>query len=48
MPEYEAWKENNSTRGWAIKYYKGLGTSTAKVSGRGRHKGEQTMLGKVA
>ncbi|GAB4817907.1 hypothetical protein N2152v2_004953 [Parachlorella kessleri] len=30
MPEYEAWKENNSTRGWAIKYYKGLGTSTAK------------------
>lgn len=29
MPEYEAWREaNNSGRGWYIKYYKGLGTST--------------------
>ncbi|GFR51194.1 hypothetical protein Agub_g13541 [Astrephomene gubernaculifera] len=30
MPEYEAWKESldNNTRGWEIKYYKGLGTST--------------------
>lgn len=28
--EYEAWKEtNNDGRGWNIKYYKGLGTSTA-------------------
>jgi DNA topoisomerase-2 len=31
MPEYEAWKEGNGDgRGWKIKYYKGLGTSTAK------------------
>ncbi|KAG0580579.1 hypothetical protein KC19_4G184100 [Ceratodon purpureus] len=32
MPEYEAWKEslNGETKGWTIKYYKGLGTSTAK------------------
>ena len=30
MPEYEAWKEaNDGTSGWSIKYYKGLGTSTA-------------------
>eukprot|EP00958_Prasinococcus_capsulatus_P030175 scaffold7976_cov403-Prasinococcus_capsulatus_cf.AAC.7 len=31
MPEYEAWKESlgGITRGWSIKYYKGLGTSTA-------------------
>ena len=30
MPEYEAWKEaNEGTSGWSIKYYKGLGTSTA-------------------
>eukprot|EP00497_Spongosphaera_streptacantha_P001410 TRINITY_DN199_c0_g2_i8.p1 TRINITY_DN199_c0_g2~~TRINITY_DN199_c0_g2_i8.p1 ORF type:complete len:593 (-),score=207.75 TRINITY_DN199_c0_g2_i8:2-1780(-) len=30
MPEYEAWKErNNGGKGWHIKYYKGLGTSTA-------------------
>ena len=30
LPEYEAWKEaNESTAGWSIKYYKGLGTSTA-------------------
>ena len=28
--EYEAWKEENDTKGWKIKYYKGLGTSTAK------------------
>ena len=29
--EYEAWKaENNDGRGWKIKYYKGLGTSTSK------------------
>ena len=32
MPEYDNFKEANdgSTRGWTIKYYKGLGTSTAK------------------
>lgn len=26
--EYEEWRNNNETKGWAIKYYKGLGTST--------------------
>ena len=26
--EYEEWKNNNDTKGWVIKYYKGLGTST--------------------
>jgi len=31
LPEYEAWKESlgGSTKGWQVKYYKGLGTSTA-------------------
>ena len=30
IPEYEAWKANNEDgKGWTIKYYKGLGTSTA-------------------
>ncbi|CAI5729222.1 unnamed protein product [Hyaloperonospora brassicae] len=30
MPEYEGWRERtNQGRGWIIKYYKGLGTSTA-------------------
>ena len=30
MPEYESWKKsNNNGHGWKIKYYKGLGTSTA-------------------
>ena len=28
--EYEQWKEQNDTKGWKIKYYKGLGTSTGK------------------
>ena len=28
--EYEEWKEENDTKGWKIKYYKGLGTSTGK------------------
>lgn len=28
--EYEEWKKTNDTRGWTIKYYKGLGTSTGK------------------
>lgn len=28
--EYEQWKSANDSRGWKIKYYKGLGTSTAK------------------
>ena len=28
--EYDAWKKENSTSGWKIKYYKGLGTSTSK------------------
>jgi len=31
MPEYEQWKEKNGNgRGWSIKYYKGLGTSTTQ------------------
>jgi DNA topoisomerase-2 len=28
--EYEEWKTSNNNKGWAIKYYKGLGTSTGK------------------
>lgn len=28
--EYEEWKEDNDYKGWKIKYYKGLGTSTGK------------------
>ena len=28
--EYEEWKEGNDIKGWKIKYYKGLGTSTGK------------------
>ena len=27
--QYENWKENTDTKGWNIKYYKGLGTSTS-------------------
>ncbi|CAG8622241.1 2429_t:CDS:10, partial [Paraglomus occultum] len=31
IPEYETWKAaNNNGKGWIIKYYKGLGTSTAE------------------
>ncbi len=26
--EYEQWKSNNESKGWTIKYYKGLGTSS--------------------
>lgn len=34
MSEFERWKEGigGTTRGWSIKYYKGLGTSTATES----------------
>ena len=28
--EYEAWKKETDTKGWKMKYYKGLGTSTGK------------------
>jgi DNA topoisomerase-2 len=28
--EYNKWKEENDIKGWKIKYYKGLGTSTGK------------------
>ena len=28
--EYEEWKEKSDIKGWKIKYYKGLGTSTGK------------------
>ena len=28
--EYNEWKETNDIKGWKIKYYKGLGTSTGK------------------
>jgi DNA topoisomerase-2 len=27
LPEYETWKESPDSKGWTIKYYKGLGTS---------------------
>merc|ERR1719428_2323494 len=31
LQDYEKWKDaNKGGRGWAIKYYKGLGTSTSK------------------
>jgi len=30
VKDYKNWRENNNTKGWTIKYYKGLGTSTAK------------------
>lgn len=31
MTEYETWKqENENGKGWKIKYYKGLGTSSAQ------------------
>lgn len=31
MQEFDEWKENNNGgKGWSIKYYKGLGTSTSK------------------
>ena len=31
VPEYEIWKEqNNNGAGWTVKYFKGLGTSTAQ------------------
>jgi DNA topoisomerase II len=29
LPEYETWCKTVNTRGWMIKYYKGLGTSTS-------------------
>ena len=28
--QYNIWKQENDTKGWKIKYYKGLGTSTSK------------------
>jgi DNA gyrase/topoisomerase IV subunit B len=28
ISDYEKWKSNKDTRGWTLKYYKGLGTST--------------------
>jgi DNA topoisomerase II len=30
IPEYLQWAEGKNLKGWKIKYYKGLGTSTAK------------------
>lgn len=30
IPEYEQWAQDRNLSGWKIKYYKGLGTSTAK------------------
>ena len=29
VTDYKNWTQNNSTQGWKIKYYKGLGTSTS-------------------
>ena len=31
LPQFEEWKESteNDAKGWKIKYYKGLGTSTS-------------------
>ena len=29
LPEYDNWCKSTDTKGWKIKYYKGLGTSTS-------------------
>ena len=34
IQDYEKWKQTNNTKGYRIKYYKGLGTSTTKRSKR--------------
>jgi DNA topoisomerase-2 len=33
LPQYDEWMEStgNNGKGWTIKYYKGLGTSTVRV-----------------
>lgn len=30
LTDYESWRNENNTKGWNIKYYKGLGTSSSK------------------
>jgi DNA topoisomerase II len=30
IPEFESWAEGRNLKPWKIKYYKGLGTSSAK------------------
>lgn len=30
VPEYMNWADGRNLKGWRVKYYKGLGTSTAK------------------
>lgn len=30
LTDYDNWKDNEDTKGWSVKYYKGLGTSTNK------------------
>ena len=30
IPDYELWRKSHNSKAWNIKYYKGLGTSTAK------------------
>ncbi|GAX77591.1 hypothetical protein CEUSTIGMA_g5035.t1 [Chlamydomonas eustigma] len=52
MPQYESWKESlgGSTKGWKIKYYKGLGTSTSAEAKEyfaaiDRHRKEFVWLG---
>ncbi len=54
IPEYEAWKESldHNLRGWDIKYYKGLGTSTAEeakeyFSRLDKHRKEFVWAGKA-
>lgn len=38
MPEYEAWKKDtDGGKGFKIKYYKGLGTSTSKEAKASLH-----------
>jgi len=53
IPEYERWKKNNDNgKGWSIKYYKGLGTSTATeakkyFSAMNKHKLDFTYNGEA-
>ena len=30
LQDYDGWKKENNSKGWRVKYYKGLGTSTSK------------------
>ena len=44
LTDYDQWKQENKSKGWNVKYYKGLGTSSSKEAKEYFHDLEDKLI----